>query len=204
MPEPAGDQQQVAAARVHLERAPERPEQVDRVARPQPREPVRPPPDHPEMDGHDAGGGIGRVERERPAQDHPGEVARAGRGRTGRPASRSPGPARDTPAATGPAGSPDSRPAPRRRAASSRGRFVLGVVVGVGGLGAGFGRVPGGLAASPVPFGSTRPASSGRDGREGLREGVGQVAEHVGRVVELDQLVGAARASATRPRSPRG
>ena len=75
MPEPAGDQQQVPAARIHLERAPERPEQVDRVAGPQPGEPVGPPPDDPEMDRDDAGGGIGRVDRERPAQHHPGEVA---------------------------------------------------------------------------------------------------------------------------------
>ena len=49
-PEPAGDEQQVPAARVHLERPAERPEEVDRVARPQPGEPVGPTADDPEMD----------------------------------------------------------------------------------------------------------------------------------------------------------
>ena len=71
---------------------------------------------------------------------------------------------------------------PRRR---RRRRRRLAVGVGVGRLGAGLS----GLARCRSP---TRPGSSGRDRRERLGERVGQVAEDVGRVVELDQLVGAA------------
>ena len=41
-----------------------------------------------------------------------------------------------------------------------------------------------------MPF--VAPAELGRDGRERLGERVGEVAEDIGRVVELDQLVGAA------------
>ena len=77
-PEPARDQQQVPAARVDLERAPERPEQIDRVARPQSREPVRATSDDPEVDRDDARRGVRGVERERATQDHPGEVAGPG------------------------------------------------------------------------------------------------------------------------------
>ena len=75
-PQATRDQQQVLAPRVDLERAPERPEQVDPIARPQPREPFRPATDDPEVDRHDARGRIVGVERERAAQDHAGEVAR--------------------------------------------------------------------------------------------------------------------------------
>ena len=55
----------------------------------------------------------------------------------------------------------------------------------------------------PSPFGRVA-GQLRRDRRERLGERVGQVAEDVGRVVELDELLGAARASATRPRRPRG
>ena len=209
IPRPPATSSRCAAARVDLERPPERPEQVDRVARPQPREPLRARADDPEVDRDDAGRGVGRVERERPAQDHPGEVAgpdvdelagpRAGRER----------PARDTPAATGRAGSPGSRPAPPRRAASSRGRLVLRVVV-VGARPRRPRRRRRSALAASAPASSASPVAVvgarelGRDRREGLGERVGQVAEDVGRVVELDELVGAGRASATRPRRPRG
>ena len=49
-PEAAGDEQQVPRSRVDLERPPERPEHVDRVAGPEAGEPLRPAPDRPEMD----------------------------------------------------------------------------------------------------------------------------------------------------------
>ena len=70
----AGDEQQVAAARIDLERPAERAEQVDGVAWTQPGEPLGPPADDPEVDRDDAGDRVGGVERERPAQDHPGVV----------------------------------------------------------------------------------------------------------------------------------
>ena len=73
-PEAARDEQEVPAPRVDLERAPERPEQVDLVTGPQPREPVRATSDDPEVDRDDARRRIRRVERERPTQDHPGEI----------------------------------------------------------------------------------------------------------------------------------
>ena len=58
----ARDQQQVAAARIDLERPAERPEHVHRVAGPQAGEPVGPPPDRPEVDRDDPGRRIDRVE----------------------------------------------------------------------------------------------------------------------------------------------
>ena len=62
-------------ARVHLERSPERPEEVDQVAQAQVGEPVGPAADHAEMDGDDPGDRVGGVDRERPAQDHPAVIA---------------------------------------------------------------------------------------------------------------------------------
>ena len=81
-----------------------------------------------------------------------------------------------------------------RRAACSRGRLVLRLrgVVGSSGSSSAVGRRPSlgvvavGLVAVVLVVGSLR-----RDRREGLGERVGQVAEDVGRVVELDEVVGA-------------
>ena len=179
---------------------PERPEQVDLVAGPQPREPVGPAPDDPEVDRDDAGrrrpwcsartAGAGPSRRSR----------RSGRGRTGRRASRSRGPARGTPGATGPgrisrlstssaaasrmvtrSGGP---PRPRRRrrpsatsSPSSASSAVLDRVAG--------------LRPRRRRRRSASSASSGRHRRERLGQRVGQVAEDVGRVVELDELLGA-------------
>ena len=74
-PESAGDQQEVPAPRVHLERSPERSEEVDAITRSETGEPFGATADDPEMDRDDPGRGIGRVDREWAAQHHPGEIA---------------------------------------------------------------------------------------------------------------------------------
>jgi hypothetical protein len=74
--EPAGDQEQVARPRIDLERPSQRPEHVEPVARPQPRQPLGAPADRPEMDCDRARGGVRGVDRERPPEDEPRQVAR--------------------------------------------------------------------------------------------------------------------------------
>jgi len=171
--EAAGDQQQVPAPGIDLERPAERPEHVHRVTGPQPREPLGPASHYPEVDRHHPGHGIGRVDRERPPQDQPGVVPGAhvhelpGR----EPAASG---ARGMPGATGRAGSPGSRQARPIRGACSRALVALLVVLAF-------------ALAFLVAF-----LLAGLTGCLGERLGdrVRQVAEDVGRVVELDQVVG--------------
>ena len=98
-----------------------------------------------------------------------------------RPATRSRAPARGTPGATGPAGSPDSRRAPRRPGASSRGGLVLDVAVGVVAPRVRRRRRAGGLVAVAGPVGRRRrrararrpgtPRRARRPGRRRRRSG---------------------------------
>ena len=193
-PEPARDEQQMATSRVHLERPAQRTEQVDRVPGAQPGEPVGPPPDHPEMDRDDAGGGISRVDRERPPQDHPGEVpgpnvdelARSRSVRQGwsvirlQPLARKDLPTVDQLRRSEPHGH-----AVGRSSASSPASVAASPSAS-----ASAGSAPP-SAASSVPF-ADASWSSGATAGNASASVLGQVAEDIGRVVELDQLVGAA------------
>src|SRR5688500_18313467 len=62
-------------SRVDLERPSERPEHVDRVARPEAGEPLRATANRPEVDRDDACRDVRRVDGERPTQHEPGVVA---------------------------------------------------------------------------------------------------------------------------------
>ena len=194
MPEAAGDEQQVAAARVDLERPAERPEHVDRVARPQPGEPVGAAPDDPEVDRDDARSrrrpcsartaGAAPAPSSRPVRtwtNWPARepVASPGAwyawshwpGRISRLSTSSAAASRMVTRSGGPRRASSARRRPRRRRRRSPR------------LGASLGR--------RRPRRRRRRVELGRDGREGLGERVGQVAEDVGRVVELDELLGA-------------
>ena len=162
--------------------------------------------------------GVGRDDRERPADRQPAGLDGAHvdvLARRARPR-RSHG--RATRSATGPGRPRGARRAPRRPRASAPRAGGSGLAsddrsaapVAVDRLGAiVVGRRPrrppsAALRASASSAAASSSSSrSGRDARERLGERVGEVAEDVGRVVELDELVGAGRARATRRRCPR-
>ena len=204
--------------RIDLERPPERPEHVDRVAGPEAGEPLRPAADRPEVDRDHPRRRVGGVDRERPPEHEPGQSPV-------RTWTNWPGPRavrelrrveRLEPLAR--AGSPGSRRARSGRAASSRaGVVLLGRRAGLLGLvrrldvAVVLGSPSSSSSESSSPEASApcrrrprpRSSSSGAIDGIGLGERVGEVAEHVGRVVVLDELLGASRAAATRspPRS---
>ena len=203
-PEAAGDQEQVPAARVHLEPLAQRPEHVEAVAGPHPGEPGGPAPDLPEVDRDGARGGVRGVHGERTAQDEARPVARPDVDELARP-----GRARE-----------------RRRvvlleplagqdlaALEELGLDQLHGRSRTSGPGR---RDPSGqrsLSASSSPSASSSVVlvvlvvlvvELRRDGRIGLGDRVGHVAEDIGRVVELDELLRRAERPPLAARRPRG
>ena len=190
------DEQQVPAARIDLEAATQRAEHLDAVARAHPRQHIGALAGHPEVDGDLARRPVDGVDAERPSKH---EAAVVGR------------PDVDELAGLGASRQPRCAIALEPLAGQElAGLDELGVEQ-LHGRGLRPTRPAGtdrqaGLSSSVVSVSAVGVlALIRRDLRVLLGERLGEVAEQVGRVVELDQLLGALEASPTgpRPRPPR-